>query len=110
MKKRFLSLLALSLIAILALAACTSTPTVETAPLPDLEQSPAEPQESLSDAEMEALIAEKIEDNHTLEFILEQDMTAEEWSTVLDRMIGYGADINPEEKELIIEWLVNRNK
>ena len=110
MKKRLLSLLSLSLIAILALAACTSTPTVETAPLPDLEQSPAEPQEPLSDAEMEALIAEKIEDNHTLEFILEQDMTAEEWSTVLDRMIGYGADINPEEKELIIEWLVNRNK
>ena len=59
---------------------------------------------------MEALIAEKVEDNHTLEFILEQDMSAEEWSTVLYRMIGYGADINPEEKELIIEWLVNRNK
>ncbi|HHX08340.1 MAG TPA: hypothetical protein GX730_02745 [Chloroflexi bacterium] len=110
MKKRLLSLLSLSLIAILALAACTSTPTVETAPLPDSEQSPAEPLGPLSDAEMEALIIEKIEDEHSLEFILEQDMTAEEWSKVLDRMIGYGADINPEEKELIIEWLVNRNK
>lgn len=110
MKKRLLSLLSLSLIAILALAACTSTPVVETAPIPDSEQSPAEPLGPLSDAEMEALIIEKIEDEHSLEFILEQDMSAEEWSTVLDRMIGYGADINPEEKELIIEWLVNRNK
>ena len=101
--------MALSLVAIMALAACSSTsPT--TATLPDSQQSAPETLEMLSDAEMEALITEKIEDEHSLEFILEQDMSAEEWSKTLDRMIGYGADINPEEKELIIEWLVNRNK
>ena len=62
----------------------------------------------LSDEEMEALITEKIGNHHTLSFILSKDFDAEEWSTILDRMIGYGADINPEEKEMIIEWLVNR--
>lgn len=109
MKKRLFTFLALSLVAIMALAACSSTsPT--TATLPDSQQSAPETLEMLSDAEMEALITEKIEDEHSLEFILEQDMSAEEWSKTLDRMIGYGADINPEEKELIIEWLVNRNK
>ena len=62
----------------------------------------------LTDAEMEALIAEKAHDKHTLEFILSKDFTAEEWSATLDRMIGYGAKISPEEKEAIINWLVNR--
>ena len=64
----------------------------------------------LTDAEMEALITEKIHDKHTLEFILSQDKTAEEWSTTIDRMIQYGAKITPEEKTLIIDWLVSRNK
>ena len=62
----------------------------------------------LSDAEMEALITEKADGNHELEFILSQDMTEEEWSATLDRMIGYGADISPDEKAAIIDWLVNR--
>ena len=62
----------------------------------------------LSDAEMEALITEKIGSNHTLQFILSQNKTAAEWSTTLDRMIGYGADISPEEKAAIIDWLVGR--
>jgi hypothetical protein len=61
---------------------------------------------TMTDAEMEALISEKIEDEHTLEFILQQDKTAEEWSETLDRMIQYGAKISPEEKTLIIDWLV----
>jgi len=58
---------------------------------------------------MEALITEKIHDKHTLEFILEQEKTTEERSETLDRMIQYGAEISPEEKTLIVEWLVNRN-
>lgn len=99
MKKQVWFVLSLVLVAILALSACgtkTEAPVVE------------DGTEMLSDAEMEALITEKIEDEHTLEFILSQDFTAEEWSDTLDRMISYGAEISPAEKELIIEWLVNR--
>ena len=101
MKKQLFAFLAVGLVAILVLGAC-STGAVTT-----VQEAPAV---EMTDAEMEALIAEKIEDNHTLEFILEQEKTAEEWSETLDRMIQYGAQISPEEKTMIIEWLVNRNK
>ena len=101
MKKQIFAFLAVGLVAILVLGAC-STGAVTT-----VQEAPAV---EMTDAEMEALIAEKIEDNHTLEFILEQEKTAEEWSETLDRMIQYGAQISPEEKTMIIEWLVNRNK
>lgn len=62
------------------------------------------------DARMRALISEKIEDCHMLDFILRQNKTKEEWSTTIDRMIGKGANINPEEKEMIIDWLISRNE
>jgi len=128
-------MLFVGLLTILVLSACAAQATpvtteapvvVETKETETMEAETAEPAESetvevetveasetkdlsdLSDAEMEALIAEKIGNNHTLEFILSQEKTAEQWSSTLDRMIGYGADINPEEKEAIIEWLVKR--
>jgi len=108
-KKPFIAFLAVGLVAILLLGACSSDvePTaVQEAPT-TVQETPAA---SLTDAEMEALIAEKAHDQHTLEFILGQNKTAEEWSTTLDRMIQYGAKISPEEKTLIIDWLVSRNK
>lgn len=116
MKKSFIAFLAVGLVAILLLGACSSgvEPTaVQEAPT-KVQEAPTTVQEtpaaSLTDAEMEALIAEKAHDQHTLEFILGQNKTAEEWSTTLDRMIQYGAKISPEEKTLIIDWLVSRNK
>ena len=97
------------------MAPVAPTVVVQTEPAAVVPTEPAavvqtEPAEALTDAEMEALIAEKAHDQHTLDFILSKDMTAEEWSETLDRMIGYGAKISPEEKTMIIEWLVNRNK
>ncbi len=82
--------------------------TETSAPIVEATQPPAAP--TLTDAEMEALIFEKAKTKHTLDFILSQNKTAEEWSKTLDRMIGYGAKISPEEKELIINWLVSRKK
>ncbi len=126
MKRNTIAILAMSLVAILVLGACSSgvEPTVvQEAPV--TQEAPVEQEEPMAqeypietealasertDAEMEALISEKIEDNHTLQFILGQEKTAEEWSETLDRMIQYGAKISPEEKTLIIDWLVNRNK
>jgi hypothetical protein len=87
----------------------SETAEVETMEAPEtVEAEETKDLSDLSDTEMEALIAEKADGNHELEFILSQEMSAEEWSATLDRMIGYGADISPEEKEAIIEWLVNR--
>lgn len=121
MKRQLFAILAVSLVAIMVLGACSSgvePTTVQEVPTQvqevptQVQEAPTAVQEtpaqSLTDAEMEALIAEKAHDQHTLDFILGQDKTAEEWSETLDRMIGYGAKISPEEKILIIEWLVNR--
>ena len=62
------------------------------------------------DERMQALISEKIGGCHMLNFILGQNKTREEWSTTIDRMIGKGADVNAEEKELIIDYLVSRTE
>jgi chorismate mutase len=138
MKTKKNLMLFVGLLTILVLSACATQATTVTTEAPDLaetketetmepveteENEPAETEteevktveasvtkdlSDLTDAEMEALIAEKAHDQHTLEFILSKDMSAEEWSATLDRMIGYGAQISPEEKAAIIEWLVNR--
>ena len=63
---------------------------------------------NFSDADWEAYIVEKADGNHNLNFVLGQNLSASQWETVLDRMIGYGADIDAEGKEALINWLVNR--
>jgi len=80
---------------------------IEEEPMPDEMEPDTEMEDN--DAQMEALITEKIEDCHILNFILSQNKTRDEWSTTIDRMIQKGAKINAEEKEQIIEWLVSRN-
>ena len=54
------------------------------------------------------LILEKLDGNHSPDRVFNAQKTREEWNTTLDRMIGYGAKINEEEKQLIIDYLLNR--
>lgn len=63
---------------------------------------------NFSDADWEAYIVEKADGNHNLDFVLRQNLSASQWETVLNRMISYGADIDAEGKEALINWLVNR--
>jgi ABC-type transport system substrate-binding protein len=119
MKNLTFSLL-IALTVVMVVAACSPAPTpVPTAITPPevIATSAPEPTTSsaaagtrLTDAEMEALIAEKAHDQHTFEFILSQNKTAEEWSKTLDKMISFGAKISPDEKVMIIDWLVSRKK
>lgn len=82
-------------------------PVEEPAPV---EPTPVEEEtEDDYDSQMQALISGKIGGCHMLNFILSQNKTREEWSVTLDRMIGKGAQVNAEEKELIIDYLVSRN-
>lgn len=60
--------------------------------------------------DVEVLVLEKIFGQHTLDFVLSEKRTAEEWDEVLERMIGYGANINEEEKSLIIAWLLEQQQ
>jgi truncated hemoglobin YjbI len=68
----------------------------------------SEEMEASSEVDVDALIEEKVAGNHDLGRIFNADKTREEWVETLDRMIGYGAQINDEEKEIIIEYLLNR--
>ncbi len=57
---------------------------------------------------VEALILEKLNNNHSIDRVLNAQKTREEWNTTLDRMIGYGAKISEEEKQIIIDYLLSR--
>jgi hypothetical protein len=63
---------------------------------------------AMTDEEMIAFIEEKLAGNHDLDRVLNADKTYDEWVVTIDRMIDYGAAIDEEEKELIIQWLLNR--
>jgi PBP1b-binding outer membrane lipoprotein LpoB len=82
-------------------------PTIEEPEEPNVEAPQALDDD---DERMQALISEKIGSCHILNFILSKNKTREDWSVTIDRMIGYGAKINAEEKELIIDYLVSRNE
>jgi len=62
-----------------------------------------------TDAKMDALIREKLEDHHSIDRIFNAQKTREEWNTTIDRMISYGAKISADEKNQIIDWLMARN-
>ena len=82
---------------------------VVTEPEPELESEPVvSDYANFSDADWEAYIIEKADGNHNLDFVLRQNLSASQWETVLDRMISYGADIDAEGKEALINWLINR--
>jgi len=70
----------------------------------------AESMEEMTDEEMLAFLEVKLNGQHEVDFILSQDKTYDEWVETLDRMIGYGADIDEDEKELIINWLLARKE
>ena len=130
MKNKLFALIVVMLITTMLLGACAQ-PDVEETPVeapPTEIVVPQEPETEVEEAEvieeppaveaevdddedarMEALIREKIQDCHMYEFILRQTKTAEEWDVTITRMIGKGAQINDEEKEMIIDWLVARN-
>jgi PBP1b-binding outer membrane lipoprotein LpoB len=137
MKTKLLGLLIMALTLVLLLTGCARPTAVEEMPEPPVVVEPAEteppvatdlpteapvveepdeptvePTQALDDEDerMQALISEKIGGCHMLNFILRQTKTREEWSVTIDRMIGKGADVNAEEKELIIDYLVSRNE
>ena len=127
--KKLLPIMSLILIAAFTLSACAQQPaTVDPVP-----EKPATMQTEIKEIEpvqsestqidsmevatldpvtddVEALVLEKISGQHTMSFILTEKRSAEEWSEVIDRMIGYGAKINEQEKSLIIEWLLEQQQ
>lgn len=53
----------------------------------------------------EALVQERCTVCHTAERIDNASKTAEEWASTVDRMIGYGAQLNDAERQAVIDYL-----
>jgi len=83
-----ISLTGLFLLALIGACAQQTTPETET---PDTR----------------ALIVERCSDCHSVDRVFEADYTTEaEWAEVIDEMIDKGAEVSPEEKEQMIDYLV----
>lgn len=128
MKLNRISVLGIALALFIGIAACApkvietqpasvpATEEVVTAIVETLEATP--PSESVTEIpvsetpaiDVEALILEKLNSNHSIDRVYAANKTREEWNTTLDRMIGYGAKISEEEKQIIIDYLLSRNK
>ena len=95
----------------------TEEPVVEPTEVEEVEEV-EEPEPPVADEEddddederMMALITEKVGDCHETRRVFNSTKTREGWSETIDRMIGYGANITPEEKEMMIDWLVSREQ
>ena len=64
----------------------------------------------IAPAEARALIEERCSDCHTADRVFNADYSREGWSDVFDEMIDRGAEVNPTEKEAMIDWLVARDQ
>jgi hypothetical protein len=91
--------------------AATELPAAATTPLEATlaVSTSSEPQLSATPTvDGNALILEKLQNHHDSDRIFTANKTREEWNATLDRMIGYGAKISEEEKQIIIDYLLSR--
>ena len=45
---------------------------------------------------------------HNINIVLKAKKTSDEWEATLDRMIGYGAKINNDERKILLDFLEER--
>ena len=102
MKKKILGVMIVIVVVSLVLAACGGG--TDDAANGGTGDAPA-----AGGSDMDAVILEKLEDHHGTDEIYNVTRTREEWEVIMDRMINtYGAKINEEEKQAIIDYLVSR--
>lgn len=64
--------------------------------------------DAMSAAQGDQLVNERCTVCHTRERIDNAQKTREEWEATVDRMIANGAQLTPEEREIVIEYLASR--
>jgi hypothetical protein len=116
MKTGKLMIILICLLMLLSLAACggkTASSSATQAPAAASTAAPASGSGGISATptiDGDALIREKLQNHHGIDRIYNAHHTREEWSATLDRMIGYGAQINEQEKQEIIDYLMSRQQ
>jgi hypothetical protein len=105
MKKSIIAIIVFVLIVVLMISGCSKNNTTSNG-----QTAPTAASISGDDTTMKAMILDKLQGHHSIDIVLSAQHTREEWNTTLDRMIARGAPISEEEKKVIIDWLVSRNK
>lgn len=109
MNKKWLLISLSGLILLVLIVACTqASPTPVEEEMVEVED--AEEMEEMEEetVDVEALIIERCSECHSADRVFQADYTAEGWSDEIDEMIQKGAEVNEEEKQLMIDWLISR--
>ncbi len=78
---------------------------------PDVNQTyPIKENNPNFDAEMEAWVKQLFGDKHTLEFVLSQKKSAEEWRTLLEGPAHEHLMLSETQLTLLIDWLLEKTK
>jgi len=109
MKKSTIAIIVFSLVVILWISGCSKNNPSSNGQTGATAVSTASGS-ATDDATMKAMILDKLQGHHSIDIVLGAQHTRDEWNATLDRMIARGAPINEEEKKVIIDWLVSRNK
>lgn len=69
---------------------------------------PIDKQNPNYDVQMEAYLTEILEGKHDIEFLLEQEHTAEQWRDILTNADHDHLKLSPGAMAVIIEWLISK--
>ena len=109
MKKALIAILLSVTMLILSLSACSQTKSsLSDQPTPSLNSSSTS--STTEDTKMESMILDKLQGHHSIDIVLSAQHTREEWNVTMNRMIARGAPITEQEKLVIIDWLITRQK
>ncbi|MFN2302117.1 MAG: hypothetical protein ACK2TV_00140, partial [Anaerolineales bacterium] len=92
---------------LILVASCGGSPT--SAPEATEDQTVATEAAPVGNVDVEALITERCGDCHSADRVFQQNYSEEQWSQVFDDMIQKGANVNEEEKGIMIDWLISRD-
>ncbi len=90
----------------------TETPAEVEETAPPATETPIEDEQEATEADddVEALIVDRCSACHSADRVFNADKSESEWGATIDRMVDYGADVNQEEKNQMIEWLISRDE
>ena len=109
MRRRILFALALAVSSLLILSACSTATPPQSTPAPSNDGATQSP--STGDAasgttlDGATLLAERCSICHAVDKATAEDRDATGWGVIVDRMIANGAQLTPEEKDVLIGYL-----
>lgn len=113
MRNKWLWVTLLMVTIVIFIVACGQSTPVPTEQAPAADQEETIMEEAGDEAEpatddVEALIIERCSKCHSADRVFQADYDEQGWSDEIDDMIRKGAEVNEQEKAIMIEWLISR--